>query len=185
MPKEVCVTVAVPLGLSKKIVKRSLCNSRCAMGIRDAENLEEGYMAHTVPLVFGANFFLKSTNISLCAMSRLDLVTFWFSVGCRRAIGIATKWCDFPPCDVTFPHLAFPLGDVTFLRLMWRKPGACNSGLKISGELYDMQPMISGDYEVGTGHGVPGKESATGEPNVWPVFPFSGVGNCWELFGTC
>ena len=33
LPKEVCVTVAVPLGLSKKIVKRSLCNSRCAIGI--------------------------------------------------------------------------------------------------------------------------------------------------------
>jgi len=60
-----------------------------------------------------------------------------------------------------------------------------NSDPKISGELYDMHPMISGDYEVGTGHGVPGKESATGEPNVWPVFPFSGGGNCWELFGTC
>ena len=62
-------------------------------------------------------------------MSRLDLVTFWFSVGCRCAIGIVTKWCDFPPCDVTFLHLAFPLGDVTFLRLMWLKPGA-------SSELY-------------------------------------------------
>ena len=73
---------------------------------------------------FGANFFLKSTNISLCAMSRLDLVTFWFSVGCRCAIGIVTKWRDFPPCDVTFLHLAFPLGDVTFLRVMWLKPGA-------------------------------------------------------------
>ena len=47
LPKEVCVTVAVPLGLSKKIAKtvdvplglskeiakRSLCNSRCAIGI--------------------------------------------------------------------------------------------------------------------------------------------------------
>ena len=91
LPKEVCVTVAVPLGLSKEIAKRSLCNSRCAIGIRDAENLEKGYMAHAVPLVFGANFFLKSTNISLCAMSRLDLVNFWFSVGCRCAIGIVTK----------------------------------------------------------------------------------------------
>ena len=68
----------MPLGLSKKIVKRSLCNCRCAIGIRDAENLEKGYMAHAVPLVFGANFFPRSTNISLCAMSRLDLVTFWF-----------------------------------------------------------------------------------------------------------
>ena len=57
-------------------------------------------------------------------MSRLDLVTFWFSVGCRCAIGIVTKWCDFPPCDVTFLHLAFPLGGVTFLRVMWLKPGA-------------------------------------------------------------
>ena len=83
-------------------------------------------MEHAVPLVFGANFLLKSTNISLCAMSRLDLVTFGFSVGCRCAIGIVTKWCDFPPCDVTFLHLAFPLGDVTFLRLMWLKPGACS-----------------------------------------------------------
>ena len=81
----------MPLGLSKKIVKRSLCNGRCAIGTRDAENLEKGYIAHAVPLVFGANFFLKSTNISLCAMSRLDLVTFWFSVGCRCAIGIVTK----------------------------------------------------------------------------------------------
>ena len=43
LPKEVCVTVAVPLGLSKKIVKRSLCNSRCAIGIQDAENLERLY----------------------------------------------------------------------------------------------------------------------------------------------
>ena len=70
--------------------------------------------------------FLKSTNISLCAMSRLDLVTFRFSVECRCAIGIVAKWCDFPPCDVTFLHLAIPLGDVTFLRVMWLKPGACN-----------------------------------------------------------
>ena len=82
---------AVPLGLSKEIVKRSLCNSRCAIGIQDAENFEKGYMAHAVPLVFDANFFLESTNISLCAMSRLDLVTFRFSVGCRCAIGIVTK----------------------------------------------------------------------------------------------
>ena len=123
--KSSCIMFALlPLGLSKKIVKRSLWNSRRAIGIRDAENLEKGYMAHAVPLVFGANFFLKSTNISLCAMSRLDLVNFWFSVGCRCAIGFVTKWCDFPPCDVTFLHLAFPLGDVTFLRLMWLKPGA-------------------------------------------------------------
>ena len=33
LPKKVCVTVAVPLGLSKKIDKRSLCNSRCAIEI--------------------------------------------------------------------------------------------------------------------------------------------------------
>ena len=84
---------------------------------------KEGYMAHAVPLVFDANLFQKSTNILLCAMSRLDLVTFQFSVGCRCAIGIVTKWCDFPPCDVTFLHLAIPLGDVTFLRVMWLKPG--------------------------------------------------------------
>ena len=123
LSKEVYVIVAVPLGLSKEIAKRSLCNSRCAIGIRDAENFEKGYMAHAVPLVFDANFLLKSTNISLCAMSRLDLVTFRFSVGCRYAIGIVTKWCDFPPCDVTFLHLAITLGDVTFLRVMWLKPG--------------------------------------------------------------
>ena len=91
LPKEVCVTVAVPLGLSKKIVKRTLCNSRCAIGIWDAKDFEKGYIAHAVPLVFDANFFLKSTNISLCAMSRLDLVTFRFSVECRCAIGIVAK----------------------------------------------------------------------------------------------
>ena len=113
----------MPLGLSKEIAERSLCNSRCAIGIWDAEDFKKGYMAHAVPLVFDANLFLKSTYISLCAMSRLDLVTFQFSVGCRCAIGIVTKWCDFPPCDVTFLHLAFTLGDVTFLRVMWLKPG--------------------------------------------------------------
>ena len=43
LSREVCVIVAVPLGLSKKIVKRSLCNSRCAIGIQDAENLERLY----------------------------------------------------------------------------------------------------------------------------------------------
>ena len=59
----------------------------------------------------------KNQQISPCAMSRLDLVTFRFSVGCRCAIGIVTKWCDFPPCDVTFLHLAITLGDVTFLRV--------------------------------------------------------------------
>ena len=48
-------------------------------------------MAHAVPLVFGANFFLKSTNISLCAMSRLDLATFWFSVGCAVPLGLSQK----------------------------------------------------------------------------------------------
>ena len=72
LSREVCAIVAVPLG------SRML-------------RIWKGYMAHAVPLVFGANFFLKSTNISLCAMSRLDLVTFWFSVGCRCAIGIVTK----------------------------------------------------------------------------------------------
>ena len=63
-------------------------------------------------------------------MSRLDLVTFRFSVECRCAIGIVAKWCDFPPCDVTFLHLAIPLGDVTFLRVMWLKPGACTDSLQ-------------------------------------------------------
>ena len=33
LSREVCVIDAVPLGLWKKIVKRSLCNSRCAIGI--------------------------------------------------------------------------------------------------------------------------------------------------------
>ena len=96
------------------------------MGIWDAENFNKDYMAHAVSLVFDANFFLKSTNISLCAMSRLDLVTFQFSVGRRCAIGIVTKWCDFPPCDVTSLHLAIKLGDVTLRRVMWLKPGACS-----------------------------------------------------------
>ena len=32
----------MPLGLSKKIVKRSLCNSRCAIGIWDAKDFEKG-----------------------------------------------------------------------------------------------------------------------------------------------
>ena len=81
----------------KKFVKRRLCNSRCAIGIGDAENLERGYMAHAVPLVFVANLFVKSSNISVSAMSRLNLVTLRFSVGCRCAIGSVTKWCDFPP----------------------------------------------------------------------------------------
>ena len=118
---------AVPSGLSKKkFSQKSLCNSRCAMGIWDAENFNKDYMAHAVSLVFDANFFLKSTNISLCAMSRLDLVTFQFSVGCRCAIGIVTKWCDFPPCDVTSLHLAIKLGDVTLRCVMWLKPGACS-----------------------------------------------------------
>ena len=63
-------------------------------------------------------------------MSRLDLVTFRFSVECRCAIGIVAKWCDFPPCDVTFLHLAIPLGDVTFLRVMWLKPGARTRNVK-------------------------------------------------------
>ena len=48
-------------------------------------------MAHAVPLVFVANLFVKSSNISVCAMSRLNLATFRFSVGCRCAIGIVTK----------------------------------------------------------------------------------------------
>ena len=48
-------------------------------------------MAHAVPLVFVANLFVKSSNSSVCAMSRLDLVTLRFSVGCRCAIGIVTK----------------------------------------------------------------------------------------------
>ena len=82
-------------------------------------------------LFLNSHLFLKSTNISLCAMSRLDLVTFQFYVGCRCAIGIVTKWCDFPPCDVTFLHLAIPLGDVTFLRVMWLKPGVSTWGKSI------------------------------------------------------
>ena len=45
---------------------------------------------------------------------------------------------------------------------------------------HDMHPMISGDYEVGTGRGVPGKESVTGEPCLAGV-PFQRV---WELLGT-
>ena len=70
----------VPLGFSKKcrkrFDKRSLCNSRCAIGIWDVENFKKAIW----------HKFLKSTNISLCAMSRLDLVTFRFSVGRRCAI---------------------------------------------------------------------------------------------------
>ena len=100
----------MPLGLSEEIAERSPRNSRYAIGIvKKSFSKEvyvtvavplgfgmlriskEGYMAHAVPLVFDANLFLKSTNISLCAMSRLDLVTFQFSVGCRCAIGIVTK----------------------------------------------------------------------------------------------
>ena len=119
------MTRAVPLGLPKKVSKRSLCNSRCAIGIPDAENFEKRYMAHAVPLVLVANLFVKSSNISVCPMSRLNLVTFRFFVGGRYFIGIVTKWCDFPPCDVTFLHLAVTLGDMTFRRVMWLKPGAC------------------------------------------------------------
>ena len=145
LSKEVSVKVAAPLRFEmqrlptkatwhmlchwvcqKKFVKRRLCNSRSAIGIRDAENLERGYMAHAAPLVFVANLFVKSSNISVCGMSRLNLVTFRFSVGCRCAIGIVTQWCDFPPCDVTFLYLAVTLGDVTFRRVMWLKPGACS-----------------------------------------------------------
>ena len=103
----------MPLGLSEEIAERSLCNSRYAIGIVKNSFSKEVYvivavplgfgmlrifkkatwhtMAHAVPLVFDANLFLKSTNISLCAMSRLDLVTFQFSFGCCCAIGIVTK----------------------------------------------------------------------------------------------
>lgn len=52
------MTHAVPLGLSKKMSKkkcqRKPCNSRSAIGIRDAETFEKGYMAHAVPLVVTA-----------------------------------------------------------------------------------------------------------------------------------
>ena len=41
---------AVPLGLSKKFRKRSLCNTRCASAIRDIGAFTESYMAHAVPL---------------------------------------------------------------------------------------------------------------------------------------
>ena len=93
------------IAIVKKVCqKRSLCNSRCAIGIRDAENFKKGYMAHAVPLVFVANLFIKSTNISVCAMSRLNLVTFRFSVGCRGATGIVTKWCDLPPFSISHLH---------------------------------------------------------------------------------
>ena len=74
LPKEDYVIVAVPLGF----------------GMLRISNLR-GYMAHAVPLVFVANFFVKSSNISVCAVSRLNLVTFRFSAGCRCAIGIVTK----------------------------------------------------------------------------------------------
>ena len=126
--------------VKKKFVKRSLGKSRCAIEIRDAETSNKGYTTHAVPLglskegyvtaalplVFVANLFVKSSNISVCGMARLNLVTFRFSVGCRCAIGIVTQWCDFPPCDVTFLYLAVTLGDVTFRRVMWLKPGACS-----------------------------------------------------------
>ena len=78
------------IGIVNFFVKRSLCNSLCAIGIRDAENFKKGYMAHAVPLVVVANLFIKSSNISVCAMSRLSLVSFSVSVD-RGATGIVTK----------------------------------------------------------------------------------------------
>ena len=53
LPKEVCVTVAVPLGLSKEIAKRSLCNSRCAIGIVKKRLSKEVCVIVAVPLGFG------------------------------------------------------------------------------------------------------------------------------------
>ena len=49
------------------------------------------YNHSAMPLVFVANVVVQSSKISVCAMSRLNLFTFAFSVGCRCAIGIATK----------------------------------------------------------------------------------------------
>ena len=53
LSKEVCVIVAVPLGLSKKIVKGSLCNSRCAIGIVKKSLSKEDYVMVAVPLGLG------------------------------------------------------------------------------------------------------------------------------------
>ena len=100
-------------GSLKNVCPKQTCHSRCASGIGDSQNLKKGYVEHAVPLILVAILFVKSWNIYVCAMSRLNLPTFAFSVGCRCASRIATTWCNFPPCDVTFLHL------------MWLKPANC------------------------------------------------------------
>ena len=68
LSKEICVIVVVPLGY---------------IGIQNAEHFEKDFVAHTVPLVFVANLFIKSSHNSVCPMSRLNLATFRiFSVFC-------------------------------------------------------------------------------------------------------
>ena len=116
------------IGIVNFFVKRSLCNSLCAIGIRDAENFKKGYMAHAVPLVVVANLFIKSSNISVCAMSRLSLVSFRFLL---TAVQLGLSQNDVTSRCVmwlfsSFLHLAFKFGDVTCRRVMWLKPAACS-----------------------------------------------------------
>ena len=56
----------------------------------------------------------------MCAMSRLNLVTFRFSVGCRGATGIVTKWCDLPPFSISHLHW-----------VMWLSAALCDLSLPL------------------------------------------------------
>ena len=68
LPKEVCVTVAVPLGLSKKIAKRSLCNSRCAIGIVKRNCQKKVCVTVAVPLGLSKEIAKRSLCNSRCAI---------------------------------------------------------------------------------------------------------------------
>jgi len=109
--------------LKKRLPKKNMSQSLCHWDWGFAEP-QKKYVEHAVPLILVASLFVKSWNIYVRAMPQLNLPTFAFSVGCRYASRIATAWCNFPPCDLTF-LLALTLADVTFLHLMWLKPANC------------------------------------------------------------
>ena len=82
----------MPLGLSKKFVKRSLCNGRCTIGIRDAETFNKGYMTRAVPLGLSKKVAKRSLCNSRCAIGIPDAENFEKKVyGTRCTIGTRCK----------------------------------------------------------------------------------------------